>query len=130
MSELVDGLVKLARDHPWVKSVRIVSHDETPAGSLELKIRCRLVKDYQLQIWLHQADDSQDYAYQFFADQPILRWDNAPHFPHIATAPHHFHTEHNKVTESPLTGKSLQDVRKVLAEIETWIAERETNAKE
>jgi len=35
-----------------------------------------------------------------------------------------------KVTESPLTGQPLQDVKKVLAEIETWIAERETNSKE
>lgn len=41
MAALVDDLLNLLRGHPLVKSVRVVNCDETPAGKLELKIRCR-----------------------------------------------------------------------------------------
>jgi hypothetical protein len=122
MSALTDDLLKFLRGHPLVKSVRVVNYDETPAGKLELKIRCRLAKDYHLQIWLHHEPTFEDYAYQLFADRHILRWDNAPHYPRISTAPHHFHDELGKVSESPLSGKPLKDLEKVLSEIEKWLS--------
>ena len=121
MNVLVHDLLNLLRKHSLVKSVRVVNYDETPAGKLELKIRCRLTKDYKLQVWLHHEPAFQDYAYQLFTDRPILRWDNAPHYPAIPTAPHHFHDEFGKVGESPLSGELLKDLRKVLTEIESWI---------
>jgi hypothetical protein len=122
MRGLVDDLLNLLRSHPLVKSIRIVNYDETPAGKLELKIRCRLNKECQLQIWLHLESAFQDYAYQLFTTRPLLRWDNAPHYPAISTAPHHFHHEDGKVSESPLTGNLLNDLEKVLSEIEQWLA--------
>lgn len=76
---------------------------------------------YQFQIWLHHELVFQDYAYQLFTDQPLLRWDNAPHYPDISTAPHHFHDENNTVSESPLTGKAPPDLKRVLSEIEKWL---------
>lgn len=125
MHTLVNSILKILRGHSLVKNVRLVSYDETPTGKLEVKIRCRLVGDYQFQIWLHYELHSQDYAYQLFSDQPLLRWDNAPHYPKIATAPHHFHDENNKVTESQLTGIVLQDLNLVLAEIKKWLDAKE-----
>lgn len=122
MTALVSDLLKLLREHPLVKSARVVNYDETPAGKLELKVRCRLVKDYQLQVWLHHEPSFQDYAYQFFTDRQILGWDNSPHYPDIPTAPHHFHNEVGKVGESPLTGRPLKDLKKVLGEIEKWLS--------
>ena len=104
MHALADELLKTLHRHSLVKTVRIVNYDETPTGKLEVKIRCRLVASYQFQIWLHHELAFQDYAYQLFTDQPLLRWDNAPHYPDISTAPHHFHDENNTVSESPLTG--------------------------
>jgi hypothetical protein len=78
MNPLVDHLIGILKMNPTVKSVRIVNYDETPGGKLEAKIRCRLVRDYHMQIWLHHETAFQDYAYQLFTDHPILRWDNAP----------------------------------------------------
>ena len=121
MNPLVEGLIGILKRHSVVKSVRVVNYDETPAGKLEVKIRCRLVRGYRLQIWLHHEPEFQDYAYQLFTDHPILRWDNAPHYPHILSAPHHFHDESNKVSESFLTGTAEEDVKKVLSEIEKWL---------
>lgn len=121
--DLTDELLALLREHPLVKSARVVNYDETPAGKLELKIRCRLTENYQLQVWLHHEPAFQDYAYQLFGDHPILRWDNAPHYPHISTAPHHFHNEVGQVSESFLSGEPLEDLKKALIEIERWFAQ-------
>ena len=125
MTALVDELLDLLRGHSLIKSVRVVNIDETPAGKLELKIRCKLVKNYRLQIWLHHEVVFQDYAYQLFTDRPLLRWDNSPHYPRISTSPHHFHNEHGEVSKSALSGKTLKDVKKVLAEIERWLSQEE-----
>ncbi len=121
MNPLVDDLIRILQRHPTVKTVRVVSYDETPAGKLEVKIRCRLFRNYHMQIWFHHEPGFQDYAYQLFTDHPILRRDNAPHYPNISTAPHHFHDENNKVSESPLKGKMQQDLETVLSEIRKWL---------
>ena len=122
MSALVDDVLSFLRGHSLVKSVRVVNFDETPAGNLELKIRCRLVKGYQFQAWLHNEPAFQDYACQLFTNLSIMRWDNAPHYPNIPTAPHHFHDERGQVSASPLSGKPLKDLRSVLSEIEKWLS--------
>ncbi len=118
---LMDGLLKILQTHQLVKRVRVVNYDETPAGKLEVKLRCQLVENYHFQIWVHYEPNSQDYSYQLFTDHPILRWDNAPHYPNIPSAPHHFHDENNVVSPSPLTGNMNQDLILVLREIETWM---------
>lgn len=122
MIAFVEELVSFLRKHPLVNSLRIINYDETPAGKVELKIRCRLIEGYRFQVWLHHEVDFQDYAFQLFTDHPILRWDNAPHYPDISTAPHHFHNESGTVSESMLTGQPLQDLMVVLAEIEGWLS--------
>lgn len=122
MNPLVDDLIRIMQRHPIVKIVRVVSYDETPTGKLEVKMRCRLVRGYQMQIWFHHEPGFQDYAYQLFTDHPILRWDNAPHYPHISTAPHHFHDENNRVSESSLRGNMQPDLKTVLSEIEKWLS--------
>ena len=73
MHKLADGLLQILRQHPLVTQVRVVNYDETPSGKLELKIRCRLIKPYQLQVWLHHEAAFQDYAFQLFTNNPILR---------------------------------------------------------
>lgn len=117
MNALVDDVLDIWRTSALVKTTRILQHDETPSGKLEVKIRCQLPKSHQLQIWIHIESEFQDYAYQLFTTVPRLRWDNAPHYSHFSTAPHHFHDERGKVYESPLTGSIAQDLRAVLQEI-------------
>ncbi len=121
MSALTDAILDLLHKHPLVTSIRIVNLDETPSGKIELKIRCRVASNYHLQIWLHHESTFQDYAYQLFTDRPILRWDNAPHYPLISTAPHHFHNEDETVTDSSLSGDSIADLKQVLGEIDRWL---------
>jgi len=89
-----------------------------------LKIRGHLSGNYQFQLWLHHEPTFQDYAYQLFTDRPILRWDNAPHYPNISIAPHHFHNEANQVSASPLSGEPLKDLPCVLTEIERWLSKK------
>ena len=119
---LVNDLLNLLHDCKIINNVRVLNHDETPSGKIELKIRCSLIQAYQLQIWLHHEFDFQDYSYQLFTDHPILRWDNAPHYPFISSAPHHFHNEQNQVDESPLTGEVLKDLLYILDEIEKFLS--------
>lgn len=126
MNAQVDALLRLLRGYPLVQSVRIVNYDETPQGKLEIKIRCHLAQNYQLQVWLHLEPQSFDYAYQLFSTQPILRWDNAPHYPQLVTAPHHFHDDMRNVVASPLTGDLLADASAVLVQIANWLESRRT----
>ena len=128
MPTLVTDLLTFLRGHRLVETVRIVQHDETPWGKIELKVRCRLASKsangdrYEFQVWLHREPAFQDYAYQLYTDRPLLRWDNAPHYPHVATAPQHFHSETNRVSASPLGGDPLADLPLVFDEVERWIA--------
>lgn len=123
MNTLVERLLTILRSHSLVSNVRLLNYDETPLGKLEVKIRCRLTENVQLQIWLHHEIAFQDYAYQLFAHDSIMRWDNAPHYPQILTSPHHFHDEGGAVRESLLTGDPIGDLRYVLEEIETWLSQ-------
>ena len=121
MSALVDDVLGILRTNALIKNTRVVHLDETPSGKLEVKIRCQLPKNHQLQIWIHVEPEFQDYAYQVFTSVPLLRWDNAPHYNYLSTAPHHFHGEREKVHESSLTGNIQQDLRTVLQEIAEWM---------
>ncbi len=42
MPNLAESVLEILRGHPLVKDVRVVEFDETPAGSVELKVRCRM----------------------------------------------------------------------------------------
>lgn len=121
MNALVEEILEILKTHALIKSTRVVNYDETPSGKLEAKIRCDLPKKYQLQIWIHIEPKSLDYAYQLFTTVPLLRWDNAPHYDYLSTAPHHFHNEDGKIYASPLTGSIKKDLKIVLKEISAWM---------
>ena len=65
-----------------------------------------------------------DYAYQLFADVPILRWDNKEEFRHLETYPHHHHDEQGNVTPSHLTGDLLKDIEIVLQDVSLFLSEK------
>lgn len=117
MNTLVNEVLEILEQHALVKITRVVNYDETPSGKLEVKIRFDLPKSHQLQIWIHTEPESLDYAYQLFTTVPLSRWDNAPHYEHLSTAPHHFHYERGKVYESMLTDNIMRDLKIVLSEI-------------
>lgn len=86
------------------------------------KIRCQLLRPaYQLEVRLIQTEEEMIYSYQLFIDRPIIRWDNAPHFPALKSFPHHFHEETGGVKESSLTGDPLQDLPRILAKVKAFL---------
>jgi len=86
------------------------------------KFRCNLSKE-NLKVDIRWIISSKGltYSYQLYSNKPILRWDNAPHFPKIKTYPHHFHNEKNEVFESELKGEVFNDIKIIFTEIEKFI---------
>ncbi len=76
---------------------------------------------YKFDIRLIQTEDQLLYAYQLFSNKPIIRWDNAPHYPKIKTYPHHFHAIDGTVINPELTGNVLEDLEKILHIIKATI---------
>jgi len=102
-----------------VASWQVLVEDETIDRAF-YKIRCRLLRPmYQLELRLIQAEEKLLYSYQLFTETPILRWDNAPHFPALQNSPHHFHNEASNVAASLLTGDPVQDLPDILTHIRT-----------
>jgi hypothetical protein len=62
-----------------------------------------------------------DYAYQLFADVPILRWDNKEEFRHLKTYPYHHHDQQGNVKSSRLTGEPIKDIEVVLQEVSVFL---------
>jgi hypothetical protein len=57
------------------------------------------------------------YAYAYFrANEPVFRYDNAPHHPEIATFPHHKHISSTKIvpTDQPTLGQILSEIDDIL----------------
>ncbi|MFQ5706205.1 MAG: DUF6516 family protein [bacterium] len=86
-----------------------------------LKIRTNLVPSSALQTRIYFNHGHFDYSYQLFSDSPLCRWDNAQHFPELTSFPHHYHNVDGKVLESPLKGRPVEDLRRVLAELENLL---------
>jgi hypothetical protein len=89
---MLPQLEALLRASPKVVSVQIVDHDFLDEENFLLKLRCELVSGRLLQIRLRMVGRALRYSYQEFAHLPLQRWDNAPHFSHLSTFPHHHHT--------------------------------------
>lgn len=56
------------------------------------------------------------YHYQRAAETMIFRYDNAPHYPHLPTAPHHKHVSDDRVIAA-----TMPEFEAVLREIENLI---------
>ncbi len=126
MNKIVDDILDILQANNLIQNTRVVNYDETPLGKLEAKLRSQLPKNHTLQIWIHIEPESLDYAYQLFTSVPLLRWDNSPHYGHLASQPHHFHDEHGNVYDSPLTGNIKRDLKIVLKEITNWMESEKT----
>ena len=112
--EQIKGLLTTS---PLITSWQALIADEAARRAM-YKVRCQLLRPaYRLEIRLIQTEADLLYSYQLFTDYPILRWDNAPHFPSLRCFPHHQHEENKDVVESSLTGDPLQDLAQVLNQV-------------
>ena len=100
-----------------IASWQVLIEDETAQRAL-YKIRCRVIRvAYELEIRFIQTENEIIYSYQLFTDRPIIRWDNAPHFPTLHGYPHHVHGETSEVDESTLIGDPILDLPYVLSRV-------------
>ncbi len=93
------------------------------------KMRITLLDHSFLDVWLSFDGD---YAYHWehrAQDGGLHRWDNAPHFPQIASYPHHCHEgSESNVIESHIPQENAEAVlRYILDFIEGQISHRATS---
>lgn len=119
MSNRVESfeIISYLESVPLISSIKVLSVDEVLTRSV-LRIRCNLLPStHHLGIRLIQTEKETIYSYQLFTDHPIVRWDNAPHFPEVSTFPHHYHNSKGTVEASRLKGEVLTDLGYVLHNI-------------
>ena len=105
-----------------IASWQVLIEDETGERGL-YKIRCRVLRAaYELELRFIQTENEIIYSYQLFTDRPIMRWDNAPHFPTLQNFPHHSHDEAGEIDESNLIGDPVQDLPNVLNHVRALLA--------
>ena len=79
------------------------------------RIRIELVDGSFLDI--HQTSEGR-YSYHWEREDGFYRFNNAPHFDHIESAPHHLHIGNERVIPSDIRGVTEDSVRKVLQFVE------------
>jgi len=118
-------IISHLKSKPLISSLKIVVIDEVFTRSV-LRLRCNLLpSSYYFDIRLIQTENETIYSYQLYTDYPIVRWDNAPHFPDIKTFPHHFYNIKGEVEASPLQGSVLEDLDDVLKKIKNILVSNE-----
>jgi hypothetical protein len=119
-------IISHLKSNPLISSLKIVDIDEVFTRSV-LRVRCSLLpSSHHLDVRLIQTENETIYSYQLYTDYPIVRWDNAPHFPEIVTFPHHFHNIKGEVEASPLQGSIFEDLDDVLENIKSILVSNET----
>jgi hypothetical protein len=109
LTEALDLLVALC---PYIRSTR----------DLVTKIRVELERGYFLDLYYRESTGQYSYAL-ILSDERVLGWDNAPHYPDLPNAPHHFHREDGAVEASTLTGSPSADIRIVAERINAMFKE-------
>jgi hypothetical protein len=103
IKQYFDSLKQLITSDPYFISMEILREESNMAsGFIQLKVQ--LIKNASLRIfeYFEESKGVHTYRYQLLDDQnnPIIRWDNAPHHRNLSTFPHHYHYQ-NTVFESP-----------------------------
>jgi len=120
---LLGALTAALQSHPLCEKVTVVETKEFSSEQFFFKVKASFKGPGQLQVRIYHNQGHVDYAYQLFADVPLLRWDNKEEFRHLKTYPHHHHDEKGQVLPSPLTGDPIQDIEIVLKEVTVFLSE-------
>lgn len=105
-SKITNALPHFVTNCPYVVSLQ----------DLLTKTRLELEKGYFLDLYYNETLGK--YAYTLIRqNQRVVGWDNAPHHPHLANFPHHFHAEDGAVQASSLTGNPATDMIEITTTI-------------
>ena len=106
-----------------LKSWRVVCYEQE-GDAYMLQVSAVLIDDSRLQLRDYLfADGSRKYAYQWMEEDGTLRrrWDNAPHWPSVATAPNHVYLPGQEMLPAASTVTNLEDL---LQFVQSWLDER------
>ncbi|RIK70727.1 hypothetical protein DCC62_22445 [candidate division KSB1 bacterium] len=107
-------IVEALRQSPAIKQVQVIDFiDEATVKYLKCRAECLDGSILQIEESFIASKNKYSYHWQDGQQRLLVRWDNAPHHPHLSTFPHHRH-ESGAVLESLRV--SIDDV---LTEIET-----------
>lgn len=116
---LINNLLARMRAFPELSDIEVVEHQAIDDETFTFKIRAMIVPNF-LQVRFLADKDFKRYSFQLYSDRPLLRWDNAPHYPDFSNFPHHFHYQ-NEVSSSILTENLLDDFDIVMIEIKKFM---------
>lgn len=124
LSSFLGTLMATLQSHLICKQATVVETKVFSSDQFFLKVRAELTGENLFQARIYYNQGHIDYAYQLFADLPILRWDNKEEFRHLETYPHHHHDEQGNVKPSRLTGNPLRDIEIVLQDVSRFLSKK------
>ncbi len=120
---LLDSLLARMRATPQLSNIQVVENESVDDETFTFKVRAALVSSF-LQIRFLADKDLKRYSFQLYGDRPLMRWDNAPHYPSLSNFPHHFHDQNENISPSALTGDLLKDYDLVIADVLEYLANK------
>lgn len=122
MQKFVEQFEKILGSSPLVLSSHVERHYGPSAKTLYLRGTVRFIGSTMLEFSLFAAQGSRGivvdkYRFQYMNKdgEMIFRYDNAPHYPALASFPHHKHASDNVVPSS------LPSIKDLLNEISALI---------
>ena len=119
-SEYLEWVDKVLSDSPFVYEVK--THHEDRKEVWLLRVNVYFIDNSLLhfrELFVGQERSikkTYSYHYQRADGTMVFRYDNAPHFPNLPTAPHHKH-----IAENDVIAANAPDLQSVLKEIESLI---------
>ena len=117
---LLDDLLARMRAAPGLSDVEVVENEAVDDYTFVFKVRAAIIPNV-LQIRFLADKNLERYSFQLYGDRPLLRWDNAPHYPGLPNFTHHFNDQDEKVSFSTLTGNLLNNFDLVIAEVKKFM---------
>ncbi|MBI4648986.1 MAG: hypothetical protein HY738_20950 [Bacteroidia bacterium] len=117
-----ETVISFLENHFLVTNIISIFTDELLTKGT-YRIKCQLIPS-KLKFEIRYVVTEKDliYSYQLFDKTPLIRWDNAPHYPNIKTHPHHYHDLQGNVNISNLTGDYEKDLQIVFQKLSEFIA--------
>lgn len=121
INEYVSGLLATISAMPLARQPKIEFDDREEIWFIRAEIRFMdnsLLHFRELWIWQNDQPFKKAYTYHYQREDEVMvfRYDNAPHFPHLNTAPHHKH-----IGETDVVAADAPNLQSVLKDIEALI---------
>ena len=118
---LLDDLLARMRSTAELSDIQVIENESVDDETFVFKVRAAIISSF-LQVRFLADKDLERYSFQLYGDRPLLRWDNAPHYPGLLNFPHHLHDRDENISSSTLSGDLLNDYDLVIADVLDYVA--------